>query len=243
MGLIYLQTILALAAEDYNVRPPLMPKRLGRGKGKEKKSILMPDQVKKLVEQAQGDALYGLYYAFPFLTGVRPSEQLGLLWEDIDFEKRTIHIHRMQERDGTITNITKTVAGFRELPMSNLLYRMLLEWRIRCPRKNGELHRVFPNPGSPGVWPQPRRNGGNAMLYSNFRTRVWTKAMAKAGLPYVTPHSARHFFISTLQAQGVEVGLVAKLAGHANAVVTLGHYTQAVRGGEEAVEKLAGVLG
>ena len=61
---------------------------------------------------------------------------------------------------------------------------------------------------------------------------------AKLGLPYVSPHSARHSFISTLQARGVEVGLVAKLAGHASAVVTLGHYTQAVRGGEAAVEAL-----
>jgi integrase len=58
------------------------------------------------------------------------------------------------------------------------------------------------------------------------------------GLPYVTPHSARHAFISTLQAQGIEVGLVAKLAGHANASVTLGHYTQAVRGGEAALAAL-----
>ena len=54
----------------------------------------------------------------------------------------------------------------------------------------------------------------------------------------MTPHSYRHSFISTLQAQGVEVGLVAKLAGHASAVVTLGHYTQAVRGGEAAVAAL-----
>ena len=58
------------------------------------------------------------------------------------------------------------------------------------------------------------------------------------GLPYVTPHSARHSFISTMQAQGIEVGLVAKLAGHASAVVTLGHYTQAVRGGESAIVAL-----
>ena len=34
------------------------------------------------------------------------------------------------------------------------------------------------------------------------------------------------------------IRLVAKLAGHASAVVTLGHYTQAVRGGEAAVAAL-----
>jgi integrase len=67
---------------------------------------------------------------------------------------------------------------------------------------------------------------------------MWKPALTALGLPYVTPHSARHSFISTLQAQGIEVGLVAKLAGHSNAVVTLGHYTQAVRGGAAAMEAL-----
>ena len=62
--------------------------------------------------------------------------------------------------------------------------------------------------------------------------------LRRLGLPAVTPHSARHSFISTLQAQGVEVGLVAKLAGHKSAVVTLSHYTHAMRGGEDAVKAL-----
>jgi integrase len=68
----------------------------------------------------------------------------------------------------------------------------------------------------------------------NFRRRFWAATLKRLGLPAVTPHSARHSFISILQAQGIEVGLVAKIAGHANANVTLGHYTQAVRGGESA---------
>jgi integrase len=127
----------------------------------------------------------------------------------------------------------------RIIPMSSRLKAMLLKWKELCPRKAGELHRVFPGPGRLQPWPMPRIGGGGPLLYGNFRLRFWKPALKKAGLPYVTPHSARHCFISTLQAQGVEVGLVAKLAGHANAVVTLGHYTQAVRGGEEAMESLA----
>jgi len=38
--------------------------------------------------------------------------------------------------------------------------------------------------------------------------------------------------------QGIEVGLVTMLAGHANPAVTLGHFTQAVRGGAEALAVL-----
>ena len=34
------------------------------------------------------------------------------------------------------------------------------------------------------------------------------------------------------------MGHVAKLAGHASAAVTLGHYTQAVQGAEEAIGAL-----
>jgi len=134
--------------------------------------------------------------------------------------------------------MTKTEAGMREIPIGPTLRPLLLDWRVRCPRRRGELHRVFPGPGRLQPWPKPRLGGGGPLLYQNFRHRYWQPVFAKLGLPYVTPHSARHSFISTLQAQGIEVGLVAKLAGHASAVVTLGHYTQAVRGGEAAVAAL-----
>jgi integrase len=122
--------------------------------------------------------------------------------------------------------------------MSPLLREMLLAWRVRCPRGDGRLERVFPAPRVARAWPLPRLGGGGPLIYGNFRKRYWSETLKRLGLPAVTPHSARHSFISTLQAQGVEVGLVAKLAGHKNAVVTLSHYTHAMRGGEDAVKAL-----
>jgi integrase len=73
-----------------------------------------------------------------------------------------------------------------------------------------------------------------------MRKRYWIPAFKRLGLPYVTPHSARHSFISTLRAQGIELGLVARIAGHANPTVTAGHYTQVVRDGSAAIEALGG---
>jgi integrase len=175
---------------------------------------------------------------FPFLAGTRPSEQLGLLWDDVDFEANLIRIRRIQLRDGSISEFTKTAASVRLIPMSPLLREMLLAWRVRCPRNDGKLERVFPALGVVRAWPLPRAGGGRPLIYGNFRKRFWSTTLKRLGLPAVTPHSARHSFISTLQAQGVEVGLVAKLAGHKNAVVTLSHYTHAMRGGEDAVEAL-----
>ena len=234
----HLVSILALAEEDFGIRAPSMPTGLTRARGKAKKAILTSSDIGRLIEAAKADLEAGPYYAFPFLAGTRPSEQLGLLWSEVDFDKNVIRIRRIQERDGTMTEMTKTEAGTREIPMGTVLRAMLLAWKLRCPRLDGKLHRVFPGPGRLQPWPLPRLGPGGPMLYQNFRRRYWEPVFKRLGLAYVTPHSARHSFISTLQAQGIEVGLVAKIAGHANPTVTLGHYTQAVRGGAAAVTAL-----
>jgi integrase len=231
-----LRAALALAAEDFHVAVPPMPSRLGRGRPRPKKTILTPEQVGHLLSAAQVDVQKGIYYAFPFLTGVRPSEQLALSWSDVDFNSGCIHIRRMQELDGSISNFTKTAAGTREIPMSSLLKTMLLKWRLQCPNGSDEMSRVFP---SLGRLQSPRhKKRGCTLSYANFLNTYWRPALIALGLPIVTPHSARHAFISNLQAEGIEVGLVSKLAGHASITVTLGHYTQAVRGGQAAMEAL-----
>ncbi|MDX8518732.1 tyrosine-type recombinase/integrase [Mesorhizobium dulcispinae] len=234
----HLKSILALAEEDFSIRAPSMPTGLARVRHKPKKAILTPEHIAGLILAARDHAECGIYYAFPFLAGTRPSEQLGLLWSEVDFDKNVIRIRRIQERDGSLTEMTKTEAGTRDVPMSSTLREMLLAWRVRCPRKGKELHRVFPGPGRLQEWPKPRLGGGGPLLYQNFRKRYWAPAFKRLKLPYVTPHSARHSFISTLQAQGIEIGLVAQIAGHANPTVTLGHYTQAVRDGSAAIEAL-----
>lgn len=237
----YLRAALALAAEDFHLRAPPMPTMRGRGRAKPRKAILSPAQVGQLLVAALRDAQRGVYYAFPFLTGARPSEQLALLWEDVDLATGVIRIRRMQERDGSITDLTKTVAGTREIPIAPLLRSMLMRWRSNCPSKTGEPRRVFPALGAADAAAHKKRGG--ALSYTNFRSNYWRPALLALGLPYVTPHSARHAFISILQAKGIEVGLVAQLAGHANATVTIGYYTQAVRGGEAAVLALEQAYG
>lgn len=233
-----LKGVMALAEEDFGVRAPSMPTNLTRRSSRPKKAILASEQIARILAAARADKARGVYYAFPFLTGTRASEQLGLLWEDVDFDEGVVRIRRIQERDGSLCETTKTDAGRRDIPMMPILREMMLEWRVACPRVKGALHRVFPAPGRPQAWPKPRAGGGGPLIYQNFRRRFWGPIFAELGLPYVTLHSARHSFISTMQAQGIEVGLVAKLAGHSNATVTLGHYTQAVRGGDAAIEAL-----
>jgi len=93
------------------------------------------------------------------------------------------------------------------------------------------MHRVFP------------ATEGGTLLYSNFRSRYWQPTLERLALPYVTPHSARHSFISTLQAEGVPVGTAAKIAGHKSAAVTLGFYTKAMTNEADAVNLLDRAFG
>jgi integrase len=181
-----------------------MPGGLQRQRDRARKGVLTPEDVALVITAARDDLEHGVYYAAPFLMGTRPSEQLGLLWDAVDFEANVIRIERIQLRYGALSEMTKTAAGRRAVPMSPMLREMLLGWRVRCPRKDGELHRVFPALGHPRAWPLPRANGGGPLIYNNFRIRIWAPMLKRLGLPAVTPHSARHSFISVLQAQGIE---------------------------------------
>jgi integrase len=176
-----LKAALALAAEDHEFRPPAMPTGLQRQRDKARKAVLTPDEVARLLAAAREDLDKGVYVAFPFLAGTRPSEQLGLLWDDVDFEANVIRIRRIQLRDGSLFEFTKTAAGVRSIPMSPLLREMLLTWRVRCPRKDVKLERVFPAPGVARAWPLPRLGGGGPLVYGNFRKRYWVPTLKRLG--------------------------------------------------------------
>ena len=176
-ALMILKAALALAAEDYEFRPPAMPTGLQRRTDNKRKEVLTPDQVHKILVAAKSDPEKGVYYAVPFLMGTRPSEQLGLMWDSVDFEANLIRIERIQLKGGALSELTKTEAGRREIPMSPQLREMLLEWRVRCPRREGKLERVFPAPGLRAAWPLHRMGGGGPLIYNNFRKRFWAPAI------------------------------------------------------------------
>jgi integrase len=51
----FLRAALMLAAEDFGIRVPAMPSKLGRGRPKTKKAILTPEQVGRLLKAAAED--------------------------------------------------------------------------------------------------------------------------------------------------------------------------------------------
>ncbi len=149
----------------------------------------------------------GIYYAFPFLAGTRPSEQLGLLWEDVDFDAGVIRIRRIQERDGSLTAMTKTEAGTREIPMGRDAARDAAGVARALPAACTANCTRVPGSRPAGALAEAAHRRRWAAALSELRARrYWAPVFKKLGLPYVTPHSARHSYISTMQAQGSRSG-------------------------------------
>lgn len=74
-------------------------------------------------------------YAIMLKTGLRISEVIGLTWDDIDIDKKEIHMnHQVQYRriNGKtqyFANSTKTNAGLRTIPMMDNVYKLFQEQR------------------------------------------------------------------------------------------------------------------
>ncbi len=122
-----LSSIFRIIEEDFEIRLARIPLRPGPVHRRARRELLSEEQVRKIIEHGQQDLKWGLYYVFPFLTGVRPNEMLGLLWKDVDLEARRIRICRTQSPNGDLKSFTKTDAGMREIPMSDLLYDMFIK--------------------------------------------------------------------------------------------------------------------
>ncbi|MCS5732716.1 tyrosine-type recombinase/integrase [Herbiconiux daphne] len=71
-----------------------------------------------------------------------------------------------------------------------------------------------------------RTVSGDAIHDHNWRTLVWTKAVAGAGLDElgITPHKLRHTAASMAIAAGADVKLVQRMLGHKDATETLNTY-------------------
>lgn len=73
----------------------------------------------------------------------------------------------------------------------------------------------------------------------NFRSRVWTPAVAAAGLAPLRIHDLRHTTASLAIAAGADVKMLQTMLGHASAVMTLDRYGHLMPGrAQEVADRL-----
>ncbi len=160
------------------------------------------------------------------LTGARRGELFALHWEDLNFRKGTIHIHRSlsyKNADGLgcayREELPKTAAGIRTIPLPDIALEVLkahkarqLKQRLQCGDAWKNLDLVF----CTGI--------GSYYNQSNHHT-VFRKLLQVAGLPLIRFHDLRHSAATILLSMGVNLKVIQERLGHANVTITLGRYS------------------
>ena len=157
---------------------------------------------------------YRLLFMMLLETGCRVGELLALRWEDINFQKREIHIHSTKARDGQEFNDPKTAAGNRHVPIIfDKLLVMLKEYR-----KKDDIIKmtgyVFEN-----------KSGGAISYQRVFLT--WQRVCEMTGIDK-NIHTFRHTAATYLLERGVPVAEVSRILGHADATITYKMYVHSI---------------
>lgn len=126
-----LRQILSSAIEDgIRLDNPAKSSRLSNGGKQTDGTQAIPiDQFKRIVDGLSKvkDAIVQMALAILCYTGVRREEMLGLQWEDVDFDKKQLHIQRAvtYPKGAPLVKEPKTKAGNRIIPMPDALIRIL----------------------------------------------------------------------------------------------------------------------
>lgn len=146
-----------------------------------------------------------------FYTGMRAGEVIGLKWEYVDFNKKTIAV-REQMVNGVQKEILKTARSQRIVPIIQTLFPYLKkQFEI-----TGDSEYVF-------LTSRSKKHYHSA---GKIREQIWVKALKEAKVPYRNLHQTRGTFISTLISNGEDINYVSKIAGHENVKVTLERYSE-----------------
>ncbi len=190
-------------------------------------------EVSKFLEATKDSQYYPLFYAALF-TGMRRSELLGLRWTDIDLLYGQISVSRGLHhlKDGSyVFNEPKSAKSKRTiaLPPSAILiltqhYERQRELWRRTGRDLSDDTLVFCT-----IEGRPYR--------PNTITRAWTILAARAGVPVINFHAARHTHASLMLKQGVHPKVVQERLGHSTITTTLDIYSHVAPGMQEAAAK------
>ncbi len=177
--------------------------------------VLTAAQVKKLFAACRGDRLEGVYM-MGACCALRVGEALSLRWEDVDFDRGTLHVRRTLWRGKTYQ--PKTPHSRRIIKLPNIALDSL--------RRHAEKH-GYPEDG----WMFSNKNGTGPVDASNFWAWGWKLMLKKAGLPStLTYHKLRHGVASLMLGQLVPVPVVSRYLGHSSPATTLRHYSHMIDG-------------
>lgn len=171
--------------------------------------------------------------------GLRPSEALGLKWEDLDGNNLRIRrsLTRLKGGGWTLSE-PKTAKGRRTVPLPAFAVEALREHR-----KRQAEHRLQTGEGWNDHGFIFTADNGEPLNSRNVDQRHFQPLLKAAGLPRMRLYDLRHSLATLLLANGEHPKVVSERLGHASVTLTLDTYSHVLPGMQEAAtERLDALL-
>ena len=180
----------------------------------------------------------GRQYRLLLETGLRTGELIGLTFDDIDFENRTLSVNRSLEyrhKDGVWrAGPPKTMASYRTIHLTQTAMDILTQLAKERPyRKEApELDQILP-------YKDKRANNVRYLnmkdlVFVNFRTGMPNKNSSydthlfklceKAGIDHFCMHALRHTFATRCIEFGIRPKVLQQILGHSSLKTTMDTY-------------------
>jgi integrase len=203
--------------------------------------VLSIEQIKLFLKFAL-PTMYGTLFALAVTTGMRPSEYVGLKWQDIDWERGIVSIQRTLRKGPT----GQWEYGETKRSGSRRLIR-LQNWIIEKLKVLRALQLENPTV-DPKEWPEAvdlifvtewgRPVNVNSFVYKHFKP-----ILKKAGLPNIRLYDLRHTAATLGLIVGVSPKVVSEQLGHTSVAFTLDVYSHVLpHMQDDAAAKVEAVL-
>jgi integrase len=163
------------------------------------------------------ELIYRVMLLLDVPSGMRRGELLALQWQDIDFAKKTVTIHKgiWHQHIGPV----KTQESEQIMPLDDEMIVDLLAWRMQSTyAKNTDW-----------VFASSRKKGKQPLWPEGVMKNHIQPAARRAGIvKHVTWHTFRHTFSTLLLENGEDIKTAQSLLRHANPSITLGIYAHAI---------------
>ena len=168
-------------------------------------------------------------------TGIRVGELSGIRWEDIDFDKKLLHIRRTISRiknldysgesddePKTVLMIgpPKSVSSIRDIPIPDFLLK--------------KMKRIAAEPDSYLLTGTNRK----CMEPRNIQ-RKFQKLLQQCEIPSINIHSLRHAFATRCTEMGFDSKTLSEILGHSSVKITMDIYVHSsIKQKQKCMEKL-----
>jgi integrase len=187
---------------------------------KAKIEVYKPDECERLLRIAHEDSSalpWDVLIYTAIITGMRRGELLNLVWADVDFEARQIHVSPKANTAETWQWLIKDTDR-RTLPLTDEAVFMLAEHQARQPDRYAyvfvppQRYKVIQGLREQGKW---TLSDARLKVINNFR-RKYEKIQKRASVRVRRFHDLRNTAITNWFANGLSEYEVMKLAGHAS---------------------------